>query len=467
MSDIGTIWRIKTEIIFREHNKLTKLKLTWLILTFPLVLVYSKVKAQDIILKNPTGKIMYNLDTTFHLDKQRIRVFIGPDVKLAQNTIFFNSPFVLSEMAFDSFRIKGSFLQHFIIRNSTFNTPVAIDSTAFDTLFIEKSIFQDPVEFNNVQIQHFSFTGNTYPGELTFVNCTFKDFGFERSVATSSIKFINCTFENISFRGTDFKRSVDLSGATIPGKLDFDSCVFERNLLLSSLHTSPTTTFSFVNTTLPDTLDFSMNLDIKNIVDLTKTNYNENLKRRCRLMLNKTDLTKVEMNYPFFKLIFPNNVSHDEKETIYEGLLKNFKNKAYQDSYELLDVEYKRFNAKNSTLGFLWWVPDWWWEYGYDRSRVFYWTLGFLAFFTLLNFKGINWLFLKVYKIEKVPIYFKKYGWSRFWYALVFTALVFFSLSVKIDKIDFKEKRGSAYLFLIHIIGLICVAYMANYIIQR
>jgi hypothetical protein len=56
---------------------------------------------------------------------------------------------------------------------------------------------------------------------------------------------------------------------------------------------------------------------------------------------------------------------------------------------------------------------------------------------------------------------------NRIWYSLMFTSTVFFLLTLKIENIYFKEKRGTFYLFIVYTSGLLCLAYIANFVLQK
>lgn len=431
-----------------------------------MILIKNQLYGQDIIIKNSTDKIKLLIDTFFSINNQKIKVIIGPDIIKAENTIFFNQPFFISNTNIDTLHIKGSYLQHLIILTSLFDSPIRIDSTSFDTLIIVHSIFLHPIIIRNLNVQHFVFINNTFPGILTFDNCTFKDFALENSIVNSKVNFINCKFENISFEGSRFKQPLNLNGITISGKLNFDSCVFGNKLILSSLITSLSTHFSFVNTTLPDTIDFSMNGKLSNSVDFNKVNIEGSRVNKCNIILYKTEVSNIEMRYHYFKLIFPNQLSKDETENLYQSLLSKFNSKDFEESYKLLDIEYKRYKTKNSFWGFFWWIPEYWWKYGYERQYIFYWVFGFLVLFTFINYFMLNRLLTNVYNIDNFTENFKCNS-SRVWYSFIYSAFVFFSLSLKIEKLNIKNKGGTIYILIIYILGLICLAYMANFVIQK
>jgi uncharacterized protein YjbI with pentapeptide repeats len=424
---------------------------------------------QDIIFKNPENRVVMDyLDTTLSVTNQALAINIGPEHKLNQNTIFFNKPFTLRKDHLRYFRIKGSFLQHMTIDSSIFNQDdFYIDSTDFDTLFITGSTFKGSVVFRNVHIRDFHFSKNDFPGNLIFIDCEIPNISIEYSKVKGGVDFINCTLGNLNFEGSFFEKGVSLSKNMIEGKINFDACTFFENLNLSELRTKAETRMSFISTVLPDTFDFSGNAILPDTVNLASVSTLPVFNRKCRILLDGTDISKLRINYNLYKLIFSKELTIDQRENIYEGLLQNLKTHSYQQSYEALDIEYRRFHAKQGTFGFLWWVPEYWWQYGYDRLNVFKIVFWSVLILTLLNYIFLNYMVSKIYSIEKMPVYYRKWSWSRLWFSFVYTCIIFFSLSLKIDNINFKQKRGSVYLMMIYVFGIICLAYMANYLIQR
>lgn len=143
--------------------------------------------------------------------------------------------------------------------------------------------------------------------------------------------------------------------------------------------------------------------------------------------------------------------------------LKKFKDRGQTQSYEELDIECHDYQGR--------WIEKFWWNYGYNKEKVFCWTWRFLVVFTLslITFLckklNLNYLNQKVYNIPTIPIVSDFHWRSRLWYSLVYTITIFFSLSLKPDKIQYKA--GIIYLFFVHICGIVCLAYMANFVLQR
>ncbi len=216
---------------------------------------------------------------------------------------------------------------------------------------------------------------------------------------------------------------------------------------------------------MPDTLDLSNNFKFGDSLDFKGVSLGTK-RDKCKLLIQNTDLSALKLDYSNFELAFEGDVALDQKEVVYSKLLEVFKSNMQQLSYKGLDIEYKRFHAKQGTFGFLWWVPDYWWKYGYERERIFKIVFFAVLLLTVLNYFLINYLTLKVYSIKSIPAYYKRHDWNRLWYSFVYTSVIFFSLSLKTDRIRFQEKLGSVYILIMFVFGTICLAYVANYLIQ-
>ncbi|WP_229747238.1 hypothetical protein, partial [Mucilaginibacter galii] len=56
---------------------------------------------------------------------------------------------------------------------------------------------------------------------------------------------------------------------------------------------------------------------------------------------------------------------------------------------------------------------------------------------------------------------------KRLWYAFVYTCSTFFRLTLKMEKIKFSNWKGCVYLITVYVFGLITLAYLANYILNK
>ncbi len=168
----------------------------------------------------------------------------------------------------------------------------------------------------------------------------------------------------------------------------------------------------------------------------------------------------------------PQRLTNEEIASIYEKVLKNFEDQGQKESFQKLDIEYKDFKNGRFVL------PHIWNCYGYHKEWIFYWAFWLLLFFTIVTFCCVNFLRTEVYefnfideKIIKFPnsTFFRIV--SRLWYSFVFTSVVFFLFSLKIENFKFKLKGtnilGTIYIIVIYATGIACLAYMANFVLQK
>ena len=78
----------------------------------------------------------------------------------------------------------------------------------------------------------------------------------------------------------------------------------------------------------------------------------------------------------------------------------------------------------------------------------------------------IVWVFRRKLKKNK-PLIFAEKIWSRSWLSFVYTSKLFFPLFIEIEKIKFKHQLLVFYILFVYTIGIICVGYMTNFVVQK
>lgn len=206
----------------------------------------------------------------------------------------------------------------------------------------------------------------------------------------------------------------------------------------------------------------------------------------CRLTIHdmKEGIKYVKLNYENFRLDFDEATTPWERESTYKELLDEQQRDGFTAGHEKLDKEYRRFEytRDGSRFGKLQnWLDEWWWDYGYKKYRVITNSFKIFGVFVLLNILIYSWL-IRVYFPEKFRALDERLtdqvaGWRwgnrLFFYLLripgiiVYTAFVFWGL--KLDIKEMELKRPVFYLILIieYAVGLVCLAYIANYIITK
>ena len=71
-----------------------------------------------------------------------------------------------------------------------------------------------------------------------------------------------------------------------------------------------------------------------------------------------------------------------------------------------------------------------------------------------------------IYKKKPDKLLLKMIG-NRLWYSFVYTTNIFFRFTLNMDELKYSQKKGVIYLLLVYLIGIICIAYLANFVIQK
>jgi len=336
--------------------------------------------------------------------------------------------------------------------------------------------FRDSVVFqNNGFDQTFYSSTDTFRGPLDFSGNHFRGLMFfERNYFKNEGKFLMDSFFGGSlFRGSQFYGPANFSVCYFKSLCSFQNCIFFNDASFTDL--SVPGLLDFTNATFMGNVDFSKNHNISSRIDLTlirtDTGRESTVKKRRGLNLTNSDVSKFKLDYSRFYLIFDTSASFEYRSNVYQSMLNIFKNEGYTESYELLDKDYKAALYDHKGDHFRGWLDKYWWDFGYSRHYIFYWTFGFLFFFTIVNMFFYPFLNREVYSIKDVQdkFIYRRARWvgRRFYYSLVYTSIIFFSLSVKLDRLRYRYWGGVIYIFIIYVLGLICIAYMANFLITR
>jgi uncharacterized protein YjbI with pentapeptide repeats len=320
-----------------------------------------------------------------------------------------------------------------------------------------------------------NFSGTDFKGRPDFSGATFD----------SSVGFFNAEFNSTAdFWGTEFKNGAYFAETKFKGKADFGEARFGDDIIFS-------------NAILPDTLDFTYVKDISKEIDFTLAQPPLS-GGKCRIALVGAEISKIKLNMALFTLCFPTDTtfgkssagkdsiigiystSYDGQLSVYESVLKKLKDDGFMESYQILDIDYRRFKYKHG--GFfdrriLNTFQRWWWNYGYSKELVFLWAIGFWVLFSLVNLKVYPKLSESVYTIgflEKIQE--SAYTGIKKWifYALQvvsYTAIVFFGLKMDVAKFKKGVVREHPWLFvylmMVYVVGLVCLGFIVNIIFTR
>jgi hypothetical protein len=307
-----------------------------------------------------------------------------------------------------------------------------------------------------------------------------------------SVIYHSVTFDAGDFTNSKFNKYTSFKKSKFTGKIFFEKSFFTT--IVDFSYTTYSKGANYNDAILPDSLDFSnVNID-KEEIDFRNSKLADG-KSHCYINLIGTDINKIKIDYNKFLLWIPSNANPDQVYRIYEDLLRQFKDLKYLSNYETLDIEYhnKKYQLKKDYFYKFWnFIDKTWWNYGYSKERVLYWTLFFLLFFTILSFlckhgKGISFEYLrdKIYDYHHdealvSPFHINKriisafdpddafrglpYLIKRFFLTLTYISFIFFTI-----RLDFKELKPlrlrSYYIFIVYLVGTLCVAFLVKILI--
>lgn len=217
----------------------------------------------------------------------------------------------------------------------------------------------------------------------------------------------------------------------------------------------------------------------------------------CHIDLNMTDIDKIKLDYNNFRIsrlisnLGPMDLNKlDEKEyknreierleVVFTKLLAKQEKENFGDSYKKLDLHYKgykyfRYGRINIWDGIYYIVAKAWWNFGYSKQRIFIWTALFFSLFCTINYFNFNTLINRVYSIEKINTLYKKlnkkdlpakkHRHEKIKLVVHYTIFVFFGFSLNHENLSFESFKWTIYIYSTYTIGLICIAFILNYIL--
>jgi hypothetical protein len=314
----------------------------------------------------------------------------------------------------------------------------------------------DRIAFNYLEVCDFSLVGTSKRkagniNSITLNNCDFNNLDFTgdslkmlyaTGCNTNDYRFTDCILDDIELFGTCQGVSFSYSKLLKNPSIYFDS-------LLASLEFNH--------------CDLS---DLKGLIDLTNLSRGKN-KNKPTLYLYGMDISKFRFNYDDFN-IYLEGRSFEEKQTFYKDLKDQYTKLGMKESYMLADIDaqtldYENGNRFSKLTGKISW---WWWHYGYDKSRILKNSTILFAVFFLINLLiGLANLLSKGYPMEKFPD--KMVWWRKFFYTLLFTGFIFWGINLDKKGLNVQHLQYVFHILFQYLIGLICLAYLANYILSK
>ena len=159
--------------------------------------------------------------------------------------------------------------------------------------------------------------------------------------------------------------------------------------------------------------------------------------------------------------------------------MESLKINGFEDGYKQLSIEFYEYKYLRDNQYLLNFIDKYWWNYGFDKSRIFLWILVIILFFTIINSIFYDELMDRAYKIGFLKKEMEHDSIKNHWitsfiynipYAFLYTIYIFFGrmMGFKIDTERFKSNNYFINLYLVTIIasGLLCALFAFNSIFK-
>jgi uncharacterized protein YjbI with pentapeptide repeats len=371
---------------------------------------------------------------------------------------------------------------------ATFSKDVSFFNSSFsrNTYFIA-TIFSNNVNFFETEfLKNVGFDNSEFLGNVYFSYSTFRqDADFKSTAFYKNAVFKQCSFNKSNFSNSIFYQDGDFSGVD-----------FVRNAYFNHVQLKSNATLIFDDSQLPDTLYFCNIYHIPNEIDLTTAKFEQcnccttEGNKYHYIDLFKSDISKFKLDYTHFKLCFncpdsSGEIPRDAKIEMYKALLNNFQNHKQNDDYDKLYNEYLNFRVTSDK----WYLtfPDLFLVSIYINfpHNPILSTFNIYLILSLLTFWFLNYLNTYVYEIPIISRSFSKAIKPRpyklydsivkMWNAFIYTAILFFPLSIKQNNFKFENffrPNGKisirfcvsfCYILSVYGMGLLCIYYIANH----
>lgn len=452
----------------------------------PLQAQYIRVKGEGIITYQDSVPGITGRNTNFSDD-------IDYSGKLVKGDVDFS---------YSHFQKKASFDGAWFLQPTNFWDATFVQSPNFRDSWFEQGAtfgevnFEEGATFNQARFMSWMHMSAKFSGlanfsyahfysETKFLSSIFREItSFHSAKFDSTAIFDYAQFQSTcSFQATSFDQTPSFEGVHFESISDFSNATFASGVNFKQTIFGSVTTFdhavikgnmNFSQCQLPDTLLLTY-LETDRIVDLTYSLVDTiqlNRSTWCVIDLYGSPINKLRFDYSRFRILQDESIySRAQITYLYEQVLQLQRSSGFLEGAEIADKEYQRAKLTygKSTVprvfGYLQRGWNWIWsDYGYKRWLIFPWTVFALLCLTAFNYYKFDWMNTNVYKIEKI---YRTHGYSpRLLDVFFYTCLVFFGLRLNISEINFQNRWGTFILFFQYTIGIILLAYLANFVIK-
>lgn len=482
---------------------------TFVFLLFNLI----TAKSQDtVFVDDAKGKVKLDIEEENYNYKVEKKVFVGKDSGFFSNLQFLNlyNSLDVGTKVFGKSKHTSNLIEkrltiencEYILENRMANKPdkLANPTTFFTSIALNHFKADNDIIFADIETPDFAFHQSVIKGNCEFWN-NYGGPSFYDSKITGDLTVgqvgggvgVEKTFIGGSLTFQDSKLDVNFTKPTFNSNAEIwflkdtvlkilcDTIRQKVNILFADCIIDGIVNFSysdsvnivFKNVQFTEHAVLSLAADsitFDNCRGFTNSNIfsYSNRKNSC-ICFHNTDFSTLQMEYRNAVFFSTSKINNDELSSMYERSISKFKEEGKVESLKNVDIDYKKFKynrggfwgAIQKTLDRLWW------NFGYSKSYILWWSLFFIGLFFMINvfmWPHINNIYpiMEGNSLKAVPLKQKK----NFMKIFLFTVYIFFSLRIDFDKLKYENYKMLALFFFQYIVGLTCMFFVANAILK-
>lgn len=331
------------------------------------------------------------------------------------------------------------------------------------------------------------FLGRTDHGLTAYVT---SDHGSEFTISGGfKALYFNALF-SIQRKGPIFFEGIETDTLRVLAQMGFS--IDRSKIKVLALHPHITCgNFSITNSSLdscsfgdnvPDTCTLA-NVDLSSMKGRVKFNLNYIWARRKPLLLNlaEVDLKKLDFPLGLTDVRIDSRQDYTHQAELYQTLLKLYQENGYTEKYEIYDKEFQEIKYLYNHHPILNFFDKYWWDYGYAKARVLFLSFFIFLIFTLLNllcydklqevywpdkFRDHDLSLTERYAGNDQRVLAKKM-FKKSMSVILYTGFLFWGLRFEIKDIALKNRYVVLLVILQYITGVVCLAFIAHFILSR
>ena len=198
------------------------------------------------------------------------------------------------------------------------------------------------------------------------------------------------------------------------------------------------------------------------------------------LKLANVDYTKLNIPLEKMTVIVDDNQPIENRYLLYQQLLKQLQESGLSEKAEDVDKLYQKLKLKENNHYIINLFSQYWWDYGYKKPLVIVNSMFIFLMFLFVNCCFYNSLTLVYYpnhikeyerKINTIPStpYSKdlKFRFFKLLSITLYTSFIFWRVKLELHDLKIKNWVAILWILLQYTVGIVCLAYIANYIITK